>query len=81
MTMDPGDPFSALMRPPPTESDEERVARLQREAEAKRISENIDEQIKLDKEEYKKSKEEVKVSVFNSLVSYSLGALYHSVKV
>ena len=61
--MDPGDPFSALMRPPPTESEEERVVRLQREAEAKRISESIDEQIKLDKEKYKKSKEEVKVCV------------------
>lgn len=65
--MDPGDPFSALMRPPPMESDEDRVVRLQREAEAKRISESIDEQIRLDRERYKRSKEEVKVGTSATL--------------
>ena len=43
---DYGDPISALLRPPPGESDHERQLRLQREAEAKRISDSIDEELK-----------------------------------
>ncbi|KAF7798126.1 hypothetical protein EIP86_009341 [Pleurotus ostreatoroseus] len=40
------DPISLLLAPPPDETDEERALRLQREAEARRISDEIDEQIK-----------------------------------
>ena len=57
-----GDPFSAIMRPPPAETTEDRSARLQREANAKKISDSIDEAIKQDRERFKKSKEDVKVS-------------------
>ena len=42
------DPISLLLAPPPDETDEERVLWLQREAEARRISDEIDEQIKKD---------------------------------
>ena len=60
-----GDPFSAIMRPPPAETSEDRSARLQREANAKKISDSIDEAIKQDRERLKKSKEDVKVSVLS----------------
>ncbi|KZT02620.1 G-protein alpha subunit [Laetiporus sulphureus 93-53] len=58
---DLGDPLSAILRPPPTETDRDRLLRLQREEEAKRISDSIDEEIRLDRERYKKSKEDVKL--------------------
>lgn len=57
-----GDPFSAIMRPPHAETSDDRSARLQREANAKKISDSIDEAIKQDRERLKKSKEDVKVS-------------------
>ncbi|KAI0070421.1 G-protein alpha subunit [Panus rudis PR-1116 ss-1] len=60
-TLDPNDPLAAIMRPPSTETPQERQARLAREAEAKRISDRIDEQINMDRERYKKSKEDVKL--------------------
>ncbi|OCH94427.1 G-protein alpha subunit [Obba rivulosa] len=56
-----GDPLAALLRPPATETDHERALRLQREADAKRISDSIDEQIRADRERYKKSKQDVKL--------------------
>ncbi|EMD31361.1 heterotrimeric G-protein alpha subunit [Gelatoporia subvermispora B] len=56
-----GDPFAVLLRPPATETDHERVLRLQREADAKRVNDSIDEQIRLDRERYKKSKQDVKL--------------------
>ncbi|KAH9923267.1 G-protein alpha subunit [Fomitopsis serialis] len=55
------DPLSAIMRPPPAESSENRLARLQREANAKKISDSIDEAIKQDRERLKKRKEDVKL--------------------
>ncbi|KZT73657.1 G-protein alpha subunit [Daedalea quercina L-15889] len=58
---EPGDPFSAIMRPPAAESSDDRSARLQREANAKKISDSIDEAIKQDRERMKKRKEDVKL--------------------
>ena len=57
-----GDPFSAFLRPPTSETEHERVARLQREADAKRISDSIDEEIKADRERMRKSKQDIRVS-------------------
>lgn len=57
------DPISIALRPPPSETDAERRLRLQREAEAKRISETIDEELRLDRERLKKTKGDVKVSL------------------
>lgn len=47
------------------ETAEDRSARLQREANAKKISDSIDEAIKQDRERYRKSKEDVKVSAYS----------------
>ncbi|EED85956.1 candidate G-protein alpha subunit [Postia placenta Mad-698-R] len=60
-TTDPGDPLSLILRPPTSETERDRVLRLQREADAKRISDSIDEELKLDRERYKKSKQDVKL--------------------
>ncbi|TFK70330.1 guanine nucleotide-binding protein [Pluteus cervinus] len=55
------DPISAALKPPPTETDAERTARLLAEAEAKRISEQIDEELRLEREKLKKNKGDVKL--------------------
>ncbi|OJT15553.1 Guanine nucleotide-binding protein alpha-4 subunit [Trametes pubescens] len=56
-----GDPFSALLRPPASETDHERISRLQREADAKRISDSIDEEIKADRERLRKSRQDIRL--------------------
>lgn len=55
------DPLSSVLKPPPSETDVERKARLQGEAEAKRISEKIDEDLRLERERLRRSKGDVKV--------------------
>ena len=55
------DPFSHAFKPPAYESDYEKHARLEREIEAKRISDRIDDEIRKDKERFKRSKQDVKV--------------------
>ena len=64
------DPLALATRPPDAETDLERRARLQREADSKRISDIIDEQLKADKRNYEKSKQDVRVRFF-SLFSQS----------
>ncbi|TFY68532.1 hypothetical protein EVG20_g3516 [Dentipellis fragilis] len=59
--MSQDDPLALAMRPPETETEAERRIRLDREAEARRISDNIDEQLKQDKKKYDKSKQDVKL--------------------
>ncbi|KAI0784227.1 G-protein alpha subunit [Abortiporus biennis] len=61
MSTDPNDPLSVVLRPPPSESDQDRQLRLQREAEAKRISDRIDEELSLEEKKYKKSKQDIKL--------------------
>lgn len=56
------DPLSKAIRPPPTESETDRQVRLQQEAEARRISEQIDEELRVEREKLKKSKSDVKVT-------------------
>jgi len=55
------DPLSAAMRPPEDETQEEFERRLNSEKEARLISENIDEMLRKDGIERKKSKAEVNV--------------------
>lgn len=55
------DPISVALRPPESESDQDRQTRLQQEKEARRISEQIDEELRLERERLKKSKNDVKV--------------------
>lgn len=49
MPVSTDDPLDAVLRPPPGESPEERLVRLETEAEAKRISQAIDADIKAEK--------------------------------
>ena len=55
------DPFAIFIQPPPNETPTERTARELREAEEKRVSDRIDEQIKLEKAAFKKQQSIVKV--------------------
>ena len=55
------DPFAVFIQPPPNETPAERAARELREAEEKRVSDRIDEQLKLEKAAFKKQKSIVKV--------------------
>lgn len=68
------DPFTQALRPPEFETDSQRIARLEQEVEAKRISDAIDEEIRRDKERFKRSKQDVKVRSKYSLESTSLNA-------
>lgn len=55
------DPFSAALKPSPTETEAERLARQMMEAEAKRRSEQIDEDIRQERERLKRNKDDVKL--------------------
>ncbi|EIM90839.1 G-alpha-domain-containing protein [Stereum hirsutum FP-91666 SS1] len=55
------DPLSLAMRPPASETDAQRQARLLEEANAQRLSDLIDEQLKQDKKKFDKAKEDVKL--------------------
>ncbi|KAF5380126.1 hypothetical protein D9615_006289 [Tricholomella constricta] len=55
------DPFAMFTAPPPDETPAEKSVRERREAEQKRVSDRIDEQIKADKAALKKQKSVVKV--------------------
>jgi len=58
------DPISAAMKPPSSETESERAVRLEAEAEAKRISEQIDEDLREERERMKKKKGDVKVCTY-----------------
>ena len=68
------DPFTAFLRPPTSETEHERVDRLRREADAKRVSDNIDEEIKADRERMRKSKQDIRVSFASHAYSFPLAA-------
>ncbi|KDQ57357.1 hypothetical protein JAAARDRAFT_35986 [Jaapia argillacea MUCL 33604] len=55
------DPLTFFMRPPDSETEEERKIRIQQEEHAKRVSEAIDEEISKARERLKKSKGDVKL--------------------
>ena len=56
-----GDPLAYVMAPPPNESDEQKQARLAAEAEAKRISDAIDEEIQRQAKAEKSARRPVKI--------------------
>lgn len=55
------DPFAAFLAPPPGETPGERADREAREAEAKRVSDMIDDQLKVERAAMKKAKNAVRV--------------------
>ena len=55
-SMDPEDPLAAAMAPPPGETLEERVLRLRKEADAKKVNDEIEERIKEDRAVWKTHK-------------------------
>jgi hypothetical protein len=55
------DPLTLALRPPSSETDDEREIRLREEAEAKETSDKIDEELKLEKQRLQKAKGDVKV--------------------
>ena len=61
----PDDPLSLVLKPPPTESDEERERRIRAEIEAKLVSDRIDEQIRTERESKKRNNMEVKVRILS----------------
>ena len=77
---DLGDPLAAILRPPAGESDGERQLRMEREAEAKRVSDAIDDELKKDERKWRKKKEDVKVRSLSLLClpGRVSGAFMHS---
>ncbi|KAF5372768.1 hypothetical protein D9615_010140 [Tricholomella constricta] len=55
------DPISAALKPSPSETEAERHARLVAEAEARRVSEQIDEDLRQERERMKRNKGDVKL--------------------
>lgn len=55
------DPFSRLLRPSAAETPEEKQARLEAEAQARKISDAIDEQLRKEKLEKTKGRKEIRV--------------------
>ena len=53
------DPFAIFHAPPQNETPEDRAAREVKESEAKRVSDEIDEQLKADRAAYKAQKKSV----------------------
>lgn len=58
------DPISAALKPSPSETESERAFRLEAEAEAKRVSEQIDEDLREERERLRKKRGDVKVGQF-----------------
>ena len=63
------DPITAAMMPPSSETEPERRRRLEAEADAKRVSEQIDEDLREERERLKKKKGDVKVGYLYFLLS------------
>ncbi|KAG5652163.1 hypothetical protein H0H81_006048 [Sphagnurus paluster] len=55
------DPLSAALKPPPSETEAERIARQTAEVEAKKVSEQIDEELRQEREQMKRNKGDVKL--------------------
>jgi guanine nucleotide-binding protein alpha-1 subunit len=58
---DVNDPITVLLQPPPDETPQQRASRLAAEAEARRVSDEIDARLKQDRAEFKRRKKAVKV--------------------
>ena len=70
------DPFSQYTKPPPHETDDEKTSRLRREAEEKRVNDEIDEYIKAEKAALKKRKTEIKLLLLGQSESGSSFILF-----
>ena len=70
------DPFAIFHTPPPNETPGERAAREAKEAEQKRVSDLIDEQLKAEKLEMKKQKHLVRVLLLGQSESGELSLLF-----
>ncbi|KAI0058653.1 G-alpha-domain-containing protein [Artomyces pyxidatus] len=55
------DPLAFALRPPETETEAEKRARLQEEADAKRVSDTIDEELRVDRRNFERSKQDVRL--------------------
>jgi len=55
------DPITAALQPPATETEQQRYLRLEAEANAKRVSEQIDEDLKQERERLKRNKDDIKL--------------------
>jgi guanine nucleotide-binding protein subunit alpha len=60
-TPHPSDPFYDLMKAPDDETQAQKTARLKREADAQRVHDAIEEQIKEDRTKFQKEGEIIKV--------------------
>jgi guanine nucleotide-binding protein subunit alpha len=56
----PSDPFYDLMKPPEDETQAQKTARLKREADAQRVNDDIEDQIKQDRAKIQREKETVR---------------------
>jgi guanine nucleotide-binding protein subunit alpha len=71
------DPISQVMRAShASETPEERKARLEAEAEAKRVSEQIDEELRLEREKLRRSRGDVKVCASNASRKHILTVVF-----
>jgi hypothetical protein len=64
------DPFAAALMPPPEESEDERAKRVQQQAEAARVSREIDEDLQETKRLIEKRKKATKVLLLGKLSSH-----------
>ncbi|KAF5362698.1 hypothetical protein D9758_011741 [Tetrapyrgos nigripes] len=60
-SIDPHDPFSELLQPPKHETPSEKASRERREADAKEVSDRIDEELRQERARLKKERDIVKV--------------------
>ncbi|KDQ60336.1 hypothetical protein JAAARDRAFT_125564 [Jaapia argillacea MUCL 33604] len=71
-SINPQDPLTLALAPPPNETDEQRQARLLAEAEAKRVSEDIDREIDQDRIARYKSSKTIKILLLGKRKSTAL---------
>jgi guanine nucleotide-binding protein alpha-1 subunit len=62
------DPLTEALKPSEHETDDQRRARLFEEAEARRVSEKIDEDLRQERERLRKSRGDVKVRPYGTTV-------------
>jgi len=69
----PTDPFYELMQPPIDETPAQKTARQKRELDAQRVSDSIDEDIKLERARSRKDRKIIKVLLLGQSESGELG--------
>ena len=66
------DPLAHITAPPPNETEDERRIRLEVEAEAKRVSDAIDQQLQMEEKARKKSGDIVKILLLGTFAVVSV---------